>query len=590
MITNNILLEKINNFIKEIIKYNDINDIINNYNNDINIIILRIWDIIIKFGFCSIFPNTIYDHLIENNNNLIILKSYDKYLNEKVNCNFSTIFLQHKRLKKSIIIISKINKDNNYNLENILKLINEDCNIYILIQEEKNNFLNKIYNNNNNKLIKDIINKDNILDLLDMNSFFKKFKEDILKNLKINNNINYDKLYLSEFYYKYMFLVDKYNVKTIDDIILHKNLYNNLIIGANYKNKLHNLEILNNIIIEKKYDEIIKFHYKKSEIYKNYKLLPNLLIHGNSGSGKHTLIKLLLTDIFDESINDTFMETYLIKGYGNSIVEVDIEQSKYHLIFEPKNSGIDKYIIQEVIKEYAKKKIINISYNIYPYHIVFINNIDNLNENAQTSLRDIIENYSKTCRFILCGSQTSKIIDPIKSRCLDFKVKSPTFDEMKFYLYNILNKENIKISNLKINKIIKDGELNIKKTLWLLQMTLYGIKNLELSWKESLNIIVTIIINFKNLNTNILKEDIVTIIREVLYKIFTTTISGSCILHELLNKIIYSNEFNTTILNEILQVASNSELRLYSGKRCVFHLEDFIYKIYIIIYKYFKKN
>lgn len=84
--------------------------------------------------------------------------------------------------------------------------------------------------------------------------------------------------------------------------------------------------------------------------------MPNLLIHGPPGCGKHTLIKLLLEDIYDSGINDIFTEKYDIHGYGNTVVEVDIEQSKYHLMIEPNNTALDKYLIQEVVKEYAKKK------------------------------------------------------------------------------------------------------------------------------------------------------------------------------------------------------------------------------------------
>ena len=157
-----------------------------------------------------------------------------------------------------------------------------------------------------------------------------------------------------------MFLIDKYNIEKIDDIILHKDIYTKLVIGFNIKNRNRDLIELQNIIDTKSYEKIDEFHNKKSKIYSNYESMPNLLIHGSPGCGKHTLIKLLLTDIFDESINDTFVETYYIKGYGNTVVDIDIIQSKYHIIIEPNNTGFDKYLIQEIVKEYAKKKIINV--------------------------------------------------------------------------------------------------------------------------------------------------------------------------------------------------------------------------------------
>ena len=88
-----------------------------------------------------------------------------------------------------------------------------------------------------------------------------------------------------------MFLIDKYNIENIDDIILHKDIYSKLIIGTDYKNRLYDLNKLDEIIKTKSYDQIDKFHFSKSNIYKNYETMPNLLIHGPPGCGKHTVVK-----------------------------------------------------------------------------------------------------------------------------------------------------------------------------------------------------------------------------------------------------------------------------------------------------------
>lgn len=383
-----------------------------------------------------------------------------------------------------------------------------------------------------------------------------------------------------------MFYIDKYNVNTLDDIIIHKDIYNKLVIGSNYKNRLPNLKELQNIIDNKNYLDIIRFHSSKSDIYKNYDNMPNLLIHGPSGSGKHTLIRLLLSDIFDNSINDTFLETYYIKGYGNSVIDINIEQSKYHIIIEPNNTGLDKYLIQEIVKEYAKKKIINISYNKYPFRVVLINNVDNLHYYAQTSLRCTMEKYNKTCRFILCCNQTSKIIDPIKSRCLDIRIPAPTYNDMNSLLYHILLNENKLLSKNKIDSIIKKGDFNIKKTLWILNMTVFNIKDQELSWIKSLDVLIENMINIKNKNF-ILNETLIITTRNILYNIFTTNISPIDILTEIINKIIDSKEFHNDLLYIIFQLSSETENRLNRGKRSIIHLDAYMCKIYYNIYKFY---
>jgi len=378
-----------------------------------------------------------------------------------------------------------------------------------------------------------------------------------------------------------MFLIDKYKITSLDDILFHKNIYKNIIIG--YNNISHDKNDIKEIINKKDFNKLIN----KPKIYDNYNYMQHLLVYGMPGSGKNTFIKLLLNDIFDNSVNNTFTETYYIKGYGNAIVEIDIEQSKYHLIIEPKNSGLDKYIILEIVRDYAKKKIIN---NNFPFRIVLINNIESLNFYAQFSLKSIMEKYHKTCRFILMSNQISKLIDPITSRCLNIKFNYLSESELKSYIYYILVNEKILFSKNVIKNIIDNSDFNLKKTIWLIQMKIFNIKNYELSWTSSIDTFIDIMKNIfstRKINNNQhINEKLIVITRYILYNIFTTNISSIDILETIINKIINSNLFDVKLLNKILQIASDVEKRLNISKRSTFHLEYFLYNVYNIIYNY----
>ena len=78
----------IENFINYIITFDNIDDILNNFKtqSEKGFIFERLFDIIIKFGFCDIFSNSIFNHLYGNSNNgkLKILTNLKQYLNEKV--------------------------------------------------------------------------------------------------------------------------------------------------------------------------------------------------------------------------------------------------------------------------------------------------------------------------------------------------------------------------------------------------------------------------------------------------------------------------------------------------------------------------
>ena len=126
-----------------------------------------------------------------------------------------------------------------------------------------------------------------------------------------------------------------------------------------------------------------------------------------------------------------------INGYGNTKTKVNIKQSKYHIIIEPNSNGFDKYLIQEIIQDYAKIELLNILKYKKLFKIVVINKIDNLSYYAQASLRRTMEKYANTCKFIFICDQLSKIIEPLRSRCLLIRVPLPTNNQIMETLLHI---------------------------------------------------------------------------------------------------------------------------------------------------------
>jgi replication factor C subunit 3/5 len=386
-----------------------------------------------------------------------------------------------------------------------------------------------------------------------------------------------------------MLLVDKYQLFSKYDITFNHDIYYKLL---NYTSKYDYIyNELNFIHLNKTFVDFknnYKQYYKKINNDKNekFKNLPNLLFHGHTSSGKKTLIKLLLKEIFGNKVEKLKTETYTITGYSNLDTEINILQSNYHMIIEPNNSGIDKYIIQEIVKEYAKKNVMQIFDKIIPYKIIYINNVDNLSYYAQTSLRCTMEKYHDTCKFILCGYQISKIIEPLRSRCLNIRIPRPNnFELFDYLLYiSIINK--IKIKPNSINYIINYSNNNFKTCLWYLDFYKNKIYDFNISWKKYMLGIVECIhqtyVYKKLINLNIISE-----IRNILNNILITNITGSEILTELLNQIITLHpEYPDKLYYQIIEVFSIYEFRLSKGKRLIIHMEALIMKLCHICYIY----
>ena len=145
-------------------------------------------------------------------------------------------------------------------------------------------------------------------------------------------------------------------------------------------------------------------------------------MYGPPGGGKGHLVNMLLEKIYDKSVNNIKEVEYTVVGYGNSKTKVDIKQSNYHIIVEPNNNGFDKYLIQEIVKEYARRQMLNIFRTKKKFKVVLVDTVDNLSYYAQASLRRTMEKYVNNCKFILLSHQLSNVIEPLRSRCLCIRI------------------------------------------------------------------------------------------------------------------------------------------------------------------------
>jgi len=98
---------------------------------------------------------------------------------------------------------------------------------------------------------------------------------------------------------------------------------------------------------------------------------------------------------------------------------------------------------------------------------LIINNIDcdYITPNAQAALRNLMETFSKNCRFILTCNYVERIIDPIQSRCQSFQIIPPDRKQVAQHLANILNNENVQYDVKDIATIVNGGYPDIRRVI-----------------------------------------------------------------------------------------------------------------------------
>ena len=365
-----------------------------------------------------------------------------------------------------------------------------------------------------------------------------------------------------------MYLINKYKINSKNDIKFHFNIYNKLLKKDNYDKIYDFLNKDDNY--EKYYNKLVDHENK------DYNDMSNLIIYGPKGSGKKTLINILLKDIYGY-LPKLQQEIYYI-NYNGDEKEIEILQSINHIIINPYNSALDKIIIQEIILKNINVSLIKTFNQKNKFRIILINNANNLSYNTQTSLRYIIEKYNKTCKFILCADSINKFIEPILSRCLMIQVPRPDKIELLNYLKMIVNEQKINIEDDIIKKIIKSSNRNIRESIWKIE-----IYNNKKSCKISN-------INYNNLKYNKVmkliyenkKCDLQTFknLREILYLIYSLNYNLDNFLTGLTQFIINMlNGDNKNKISNIIDHILKANIRINTCKKSVLHLETMTLKI-----------
>ena len=380
-----------------------------------------------------------------------------------------------------------------------------------------------------------------------------------------------------------MFLVDKY-YKDSNQYIWHHSIIEKILESFDTHNEIYSR--IDKIVKkpENEFAEIISNLERGIWRYANFQ---HLVVYGKGGSGKEFLVNKLLEKIYGKANTELNEIEYTINGYGNSKTKVKIKQSKFHIVIEPNSNGFDKYLIQEIIQNYAKTEILNILKYKRLFKIVIINKIDNLSNTAQASLRRTMEKYADTCKFIFICDQLSKMIEPLRSRCIEIRVPLPNNIQIINTLLQICQTEKIILDTPNLVDILINSNQKIYNAIWLLELKNNGCE--FVNNKDNIILeMVQMIINKKNY-TSKKAYRVIKKCRDLFYKLSITNISTQEIISEIMRKLLmYFEDIN--IKSHIIEITSIFELRKSQGTRHIECFEAYIIRLIYLFSNYIKGN
>jgi len=287
---------------------------------------------------------------------------------------------------------------------------------------------------------------------------------------------------------------------------------------------------------------------KRVKAFVEQKNMPHILFAGPAGVGKTSLSLVIARKLFGES-------------WHNNFLELNASDER----------GID--VIRIKVKDFARTRAIG----DVPFKIIYLDECDALTKEAQQALRRTMENYTQTCRFILSCNYSSKIIDPIQSRCAIFRFKPIDEHDLNILIDKIAKDENLKMDEKAKKALIEISEGDCR----MLENILQSSASLEKHITEELIYSMVSVARPKEIN-EVLKLALETKFKESRDKLLDVMLnyglSGLDIIKQIQKELINLDLDNKKKMDLIAE-CGEAEFRMTEGSDEYLQLEAFLAKV-----------
>jgi len=309
---------------------------------------------------------------------------------------------------------------------------------------------------------------------------------------------------------------------------------------------------------------------------------PHMLFYGPSGAGKKTRVMALLRQLHGPSVEKLKVEARTFKfGSGSVSTDLTLVCSQHHIELNPSDAGIrDREVVQELIKEIAQAAPIltGSSSGGAPsapaFKVVVLNEVERLSKPAQHGLRRTMEKYTATCRLILVCNNPCKVIAPIRSRCLCFRVAAPSHDEVASVLQSVATKEGLKLPAELALRISHSCERNLRRSILTLeackvqQYPFSDTQPVQLpDWQLFISHVADEVLQEQS-PKQLLK------VRSKLYELLSNCIPPDLIMRYLTVALL--KKIPVPLRHQTLHFAAQFEHRMQAGSKPIFHIEAFL--------------
>lgn len=326
--------------------------------------------------------------------------------------------------------------------------------------------------------------------------------------------------------------------------------------------------------------------------------MPHLLFYGPSGAGKRTRVGCILRNLFGTAVDKKRVIHRVFKvGDVSKQVEVTTVASSHHIEVNPSESGLnDRLVIQELIKDMASSApmpLAAFSSNTNNSNmtdgstmddtnskkmlkVIVLHEVDQMTRLAQQALRRTMERYASTCRLILITDNVSRLLEPLRSRCLGIRVALPYRAAVISALERVAAIEGITVPSPLLERIYEtSGRGNLRRALLQLEATRVSAGSLVLKedasillgdWEYQCQDVAKLLARTQSAQQLML-------VRKRFQDLLSHAVPATVVLNTVVRNILKIAD--DEIGPEICRVAAKFDRNLTAGTKPIFHLEAF---------------
>ncbi|KAG8346755.1 putative DNA polymerase III delta subunit [Trypanosoma vivax] len=305
--------------------------------------------------------------------------------------------------------------------------------------------------------------------------------------------------------------------------------------------------------------------------------LPHLLFYGPSGTGKKTRCMAVLEHVYGPSVYSLRLEHKSVQVSDSKVVDIATLSSPHHIDINPSDAGnYDRVVVMQMIRETAQTVPLHTTTsNGVKYKVVVLNEVDKMGRAAQHALRRTMEKYVATCRLILICNSTSRLIAPLRSRCLAVRVPSHSQENITKVIQTVCEKEGRPMpSPAFLATVTQRSDGNLRRAQLILEAA--AATKVEFSGSGADIPQPDWCVFLTEIAHDILTEQTPKKLHDVrgkFYDLLGQCVSGEVILRGVLEALLTS--INPKLRGEVVALAAQYDHNMKLGTKPVLHLEAF---------------